>query len=85
MSDNYESSDRIETHSAIIKVIGVGSGGINAVTGMLSKLEGVEFWAIDTDVTNSIDRTPILNALILPSCYSRQIINSILANSIQNI
>jgi cell division protein FtsZ len=61
MSDNYESFP----YSVKIKVIGVGSGGINAVLGMLSKLEGIEFWAIDTDVTNSIDRTPILNALTL--------------------
>jgi cell division protein FtsZ len=61
MSYNYESSP----YSVKIKVIGVGSGGINAVAGMLSKLEGVEFWAIDTDVINSIDLTPIPNALTL--------------------
>jgi cell division protein FtsZ len=66
MSDNYEQFDRIEfiPSSCSIKVIGIGSGGINAVAGMLSKLESVEFWAFDTDV-EMLDRTPIPNHLIL--------------------
>jgi cell division protein FtsZ len=69
MSDNYESSP----YSVKIKVIGVGSGGINAVVGMISKLEGVEFWAIDTDVTNAIDRTPmnITGGSDMPLCSNK--------------
>jgi cell division GTPase FtsZ len=37
MSDNYEQVDQINysPYSVKIKVIGVGSGGINAVVGML--------------------------------------------------
>jgi hypothetical protein len=36
--------------SALIKVIGVGGGGGNAVSRMIaSQLKGVEFWAINTD------------------------------------
>jgi cell division protein FtsZ len=66
MSDNYESFDRIKSYhyGLLIKVIGVGSGGINAVAGMLSKFEGVEFWAIDTDI-ETLERTPIPNRLTL--------------------
>ena len=37
-------------HKSIIKVIGVGGGGSNAVNRMIaSDVSGVEFWAINTD------------------------------------
>lgn len=69
MSDNYGQSDRTDSyisHHAIIKVIGVGGGGINAVARMLSKIKGkgVEFWAIDTDIA-TLAQTPISNRLTL--------------------
>jgi hypothetical protein len=67
MSDNYEQIDRTENFistKARIKVIGVVGGGINAVSGMLSKLKDVEFWAIDTDI-ETLEKTPIPNRLIL--------------------
>ena len=57
MSDNYEP---YIYPTGKIKVIGVGRGGINAVVGILSQIDCVEFLAIDTDVTNSIDYSSYL-------------------------
>ena len=39
-----------QNYQAIIKVVGVGGGGVNAVNRMIdSELKGVEFIAINTD------------------------------------
>lgn len=66
MNNNYEQSDRIDDiYNVKIKVIGIGSGGINAVVGMIPKLEGIEFWKIDTDIINSIERISVSNSLTL--------------------
>ena len=46
----FEFEDEAVKHSAVIKVVGVGGGGSNAVNRMISLgLEGVEFIAVNTD------------------------------------
>lgn len=50
------STDNKNTHGAVIRVIGVGGGGGNAVKSMLdSHLEGVEFACANTDAQALID------------------------------
>ena len=39
-----------QNHLAVIKVVGVGGGGVNAVNRMIDEgLKGVEFIAVNTD------------------------------------
>jgi cell division protein FtsZ len=77
MSNKYKSFDREQfdrteihiPHHIYIKVIGVGSGGINAVEGMLPKLKDIGSWkigflAIDTDI-ETLEKTTIPNRLTL--------------------
>ena len=48
---NREKTDTVENQNAVIKVIGVGGGGSNAVERMIeSGIQGVEFIAMNTDV-----------------------------------
>ena len=43
-------SDDFKEHPAVIKVVGIGGGGGNAVNRMvLSEIKGVEFIAVNTD------------------------------------
>ena len=45
-----ETAKKLQTHRAVIKIIGVGGGGLNAVNNMIrSGLEGVEFYVANTD------------------------------------
>ena len=53
------------THEAIIKVVGVGGGGGNALTTMIdSGLEGVDFIAANTDL-QALQRNPAMAKLQL--------------------
>ena len=56
------STDNKNTHGAVIRVIGVGGGGGNAVKSMLdSHLEGVEFACANTDAQALLDcRTHVI-------------------------
>lgn len=56
---------------AIIKVIGVGGGGGNALSTMIdSGLDGVEFIAANTDV-QALQRNPAVNKLQLGACLTK--------------
>ena len=47
----FEFSSQFETHGADIKIVGIGSSGINAINRMIEqKLQGVEFIGINTDM-----------------------------------
>lgn len=46
----FATIDREKSMSAVLKVIGVGGGGCNAIESMISRgLNGVEYVAINTD------------------------------------
>ena len=42
-------SELLNEHKAIIKVIGVGGGGGNAIAEMAGEIQDVEFWLANTD------------------------------------
>jgi len=66
----FELTD-IDTQNAVIKVIGVGGGGGNAVSHMLqSNLEGVEFICANTDA-QALKNTTVNTALQLGSSVTR--------------
>ena len=45
-----DSTSKLTENSAVIKVFGIGGGGLNAVNNMIrSGLNGVEFFAANTD------------------------------------
>lgn len=47
---NFVTIDKTETMRAVLRVVGVGGGGCNAVNSMLQKgLDGVEYIAVNTD------------------------------------
>lgn len=46
----FQLDDNVENNAAVIKVIGVGGGGGNAVNRMIeAKVQGVEFIVANTD------------------------------------
>ena len=50
INDTATQEPNISKLSASIKVVGVGSGGVNAVNSMIdAKVSNVEFYAINTD------------------------------------
>ena len=52
-----------QEENAIIKVVGVGGGGSNAVNYMFNKgINGVDFVVCNTDA-QSLDNSPILNKM----------------------
>jgi cell division protein FtsZ len=64
MPNNFE-PDVIRMNGSIIKVIGVGGGGSNAVNHMFRQgIEGVEFYVCNTDAQALID-SPVLNRIQL--------------------
>lgn len=55
--------DRKPTQHAVVKVVGVGGGGSNAVDHMLDKhIEGVEFYAANTDA-QALERSQVANKI----------------------
>ncbi|MBT8429109.1 MAG: cell division protein FtsZ, partial [Gammaproteobacteria bacterium] len=61
----------VDSQSAVIKVIGVGGGGGNAVNHMLrSNIEGVEFICANTDA-QALKNTEVKTALQLGSNVTR--------------
>ena len=61
----------VDSQSAVIKVIGVGGGGGNAVNHMLrSNIEGVEFICVNTDA-QALKNTEVRTALQLGSNVTR--------------
>lgn len=63
------------TNDAVIKVIGVGGGGGNAVEHMVrERIEGVEFFAVNTDAGRSAKRRlakPSRSVAVLPKVWVR--------------
>ncbi|CAB40398.1 cell division protein FtsZ [Guillardia theta] len=49
ISEDSFFNQEISSSPCVIKVIGVGGGGGNAVNRMVGGVEGVEFWSINTD------------------------------------
>ncbi|KAK4526204.1 hypothetical protein GAYE_SCF20G4118 [Galdieria yellowstonensis] len=54
----------------VIKVVGVGGGGSNAVNRMCGMVEGVEFWCINTDA-QALSRVKSSNAVTIGSEITR--------------
>ena len=56
------------SYLAVIKVVGIGGGGTNAVTRMVDAgLRGVEFIAVNTDNQALMGRTPTSSSTSAPS------------------
>ncbi|MEO1228573.1 MAG: cell division protein FtsZ [Myxococcota bacterium] len=67
---NFE-DDEMMTSEAMIKVVGVGGGGGNALTTMIGAgLEGVEFIAANTDL-QALQRNPALTKMQLGACLTK--------------
>ena len=63
MTDNHYSFDIPQHHKSIIKVIGVGGGGSNAVNHMFSQgIKDVEFVVCNTD-SQALMTSPVPNRL----------------------
>lgn len=57
---NFATLDKERSMSAVLKVVGVGGGGCNAIESMIARgLTGVEYIAVNTDaqVLNSSNAT----------------------------
>ena len=57
-------SELLNEHKAIIKVIGVGGGGGNAIAEMAGEIQDVEFWLANTDAM-ALAKSTIENKLQL--------------------
>ena len=72
MSNNYQSGlgdDALKTN-AVIKVIGIGGGGSNAVNRMVGDNDEVEYWVFNTDV-QALSHSDCENRLILGEHVTR--------------
>ncbi len=72
MSNNYQSGlgdDALKTN-AVIKVIGIGGGGSNAVNRMVGDNDEVEYWVFNTDV-QALSHSDCENKLILGEHVTR--------------
>ncbi|MAH61750.1 MAG: cell division protein FtsZ [Legionellales bacterium] len=57
-------SELINEHKAVIKVIGVGGGGGNAIVDMAAEIQDVDFWVANTDAM-ALAKSTIKNKLQL--------------------